>query len=666
MNKLFYPKLAASNIRKNGRTYIPYILTSAFTVAMFYIIRSLSLNAGIDTMLGADTITYTLSLGSWIVGIFAVIFLFYTNSFLMKRRKKEFGLFNILGMEKKHLAKVIGLETLYIAVISLAAGLLLGVALDKLMYMVILKWLGGQVSLGFYISWPAMLTVLALFAAIFLLIFLNSLRQIHLAKPIELLQGGNMGEKEPKTKWIMALLGAACLGVGYYLAVVTKNPVSAVMVFFIAVLLVILGTYMLFTAGSIALLKILRKKKKYYYNPKHFTSVSGLIYRMKQNAVGLANICILSTMVLVMIASTSSMMIGMEEIIQTRYPYDMTFYLRASDTSAADPALQADMTDRVGAVLDRHGVKRTEEMSYTYLSIAAVREGSAFRTDLNADVSMLDSVNNLFFVALSDYNRITGENRTLEDGQAMLYSNREAYHNDTLSVFDRQYKIVQKLDDFLGNGVMAADIASSHFLVVKDMAEVEHIFFQQMEAYEGRYSEIQFCYSLDLDADADTQQAVYDEVITAFVDQPYSVTIDSKVDSRESFMGLYGGLFFLGAFLGVLFIMATILIIYYKQVSEGYDDKERFAIMQKVGMSHAEVKRSIHSQILTVFFLPLVTAGVHVAFAFPVISKILAMFSLTNTALFIACTVGCFLIFALLYAVIFGLTAKAYYRIVSR
>lgn len=665
MNKLFYPKLAATNIKKNGKTYIPYILTCTLTAAMFYIIRSLSLNEGLERMSGADTLTYTMGLGSWVVGIFAVIFLFYTNSFLMKRRKKEFGLFNILGMEKKHLSRVIGLETVYIAGISLAAGLVLGVLLDKLLYLAILKWLDAPVPLGFYISWQAVVTTLLLFAAIFLLIYLNSLRQIRLANPIELLRGGSVGEKEPKTKWVMALLGAASLGTGYYLAVTTKEPASAVLVFFLAVILVIIGTYMLFTAGSIALLKILRRRKKYYYSPKHFTSVSGLIYRMKQNAVGLANICILSTMVLVMIASTSSLMLGMEDIISARYPYDMLFY--ASEPTAP---LQDELAARTDRLLAGRQVEKRNETAYRYLSFAARQMGTVFSTDREANsaanLELLDSVKNLFFVPLEDYNRTSGQQYTLEEGEVLVYSDRQPYTGDVLQVDGMRFTVAQQLPAFLGNGIMRANAVSSYYIVVRDMETIHELDALQEAAYGKNASDVGFCYGFDMDADRDTQKAVYKDLVEDLKAHEFEGLVESKADSRESFMSLYGGFFFIGVFLGSLFIMATILIIYYKQISEGYEDKERYAIMQKVGMSHGEVKKSIHSQILTVFFLPLITAGVHTAFSFPIMSKILAMFNLTNTTLFVLCTLGCFLVFALLYSLIYGLTAKAYYRIVSR
>lgn len=670
MSKLFYPKLAASNIRKNGKTYIPYLLTCIITVAMFYVIRSLSLNDGLKKLVGAETVAYTLYLGCWVVAIFAVIFLFYTNSFLVKRRKKEFGLFNILGMEKKHLSKVVALETLYVAVISLTVGIGLGIALDKAMYLLILKIINAKISLGFYLSPKAMLTTVVLFCAIYLLIFLNSLRQIHVANPIELLRGSDVGEKEPKTKWIMTILGVLCLAAGYYIAVITKDPVAAILLFFGAVILVIVGTYLLFTTGSIALLKLLRRKKRYYYQTKHFTSVSGMMYRMKQNAVGLANICILSTMVLVMISSTSAMMIGMEDMVNARYPYDITIYfsgelsengenLETVQQETAEKVIQQELAEKRIAV--------TEQVSYPYLTFAAVREENTFLTDQDRNISDINKVNNLFFVPLSDYNRITNQEKTLNEGEILLYSDRETFDGSVFKIFDREYTVKEHLKgDFLKNGLLASNISSTYYIVVEDLDEVYTLEALQKEAYQDMASSMRLFYGFNMDEDESTQKALYNDLLPHFLEGKFVGTIDTKVGARESFLSLYGGLFFLGIFLGTLFIMATILIIYYKQISEGYDDKDRFMIMQKVGMSHAEVKQSIHSQILQVFFLPLILAGVHVAFSLPMVSRILTMLSLTNTTLLLLCTAGCFLIFALLYAVIYALTARTYYHIVSQ
>lgn len=666
MNKLFYPKLAAGNIKKNGKTYIPYIFTSILTVAMFYIIRSLSLNEGISSLVGADSIAVTLSLGSWIVGIFAVVFLFYTNSFLMKQRKKELGLYSILGMEKKHIAKVIGLETVYIVIISFALGLGLGILLDKAMHLIILRIMDADAALGFYVSKRAALSAVALFSAIFLLIYLNSLRQIHFSKPIELLRSRSCGEKEPKAKWIIALLGLACLGGGYYLSVTTQNPVSAIMLFFLAVVLVIIGTYLVFTAGSIVFLKLLRKNKRYYYKTRHFISVSGMIYRMKQNAVGLANICILSTMVLVMISSTVSMQIGMEDIINHRYPFDIMIYTDADENNRTE--------DTAIKEIDKSGLTIKKQISYRYVNFSALRNGSVFevREVDESDLEDFNNLNSLFIIPLADYNELTGSEKTLEDDEVFVYSNsRDKYEEKTLTVFDSTFRVKSLISDFPGDGIMSAYITSSHFVIVKDMDIVTDIFEKQKSIYKDNASEIKLCIGADVSGNEAEQTELVDNISNALSDYnsgeiSYSYMVDGKAGSEKSFSAVYGGLLFLGIFLGSLFTMATILIIYYKQISEGYEDKERFEIMQKVGMTGAEVKQAIHSQILTVFFLPLITAGIHVVFAFPIISKILFLLNLYNTRLYIICTAGCFAVFALMYALIYSLTAKVYYKIVSR
>lgn len=661
MNKGFFPKLAANNIRKNSKTYIPYLLTCIMTVAVFYIVKSLSLNPGLEKMVGAQTLMYTMSMGSWVTALFAFIFLFYTNSFLIKRRKREFGVFNILGMEKRHLAQTMAWESLYVTLIGLVGGLILGIALDKVMFLVITKAIGGEIALGFFISEKAIETTVVFFIIVFFLIFLNTARQIHVANPIELLKEGHAGEKEPKTKWLMALLGLACVGVGYYLALTVENPLTSLLVFFVAVVLVIIGTYMLFTAGSIALLKLLRKNKKYYYKTKHFTSISGMIYRMKQNAVGLANICVLSTTVLVMISSTSSMMLGMEDILHTRYPNDFVIYSdegsreRSEKTFANIRALQAEMDLNV-----------TDEIQYTYLAFSSVEDGDTFQVTRSGSLMVMDSITNLIFVPLSDYNAIMGTNDILEEGEILLYSNRKDFDYPVLKVFDKEYAVKKKLDKFLGNGVIAANAANSQFIVVRDMEEMNDLYKKQKEALTDIANEFRYYYGFDTDAGEEEQSRFYTAMMDLLTENGFLGSAESRFDARTSFIGLYGGLFFLGIFLGVLFIMATVLIIYYKQISEGYDDKERFEIMQKVGMSHQEVKASIRSQVLTVFFLPLIAAGMHVAAAFPMISRILALFNLMNTSLYIACTGVCFLVFATMYVLIYTLTAKTYYKIVSR
>ena len=656
----FYTRLAVNNIRKNGRTYLPYIFTCVITVMMFYLVKSLSLNPGLSMVSGAETVTYTMELGSNIVGLFAYIFLFYTNSFLIKRRKKEFGLFNMLGMEKKHLALVLFLETLITTVVSLCLGLVLGVALDKAMFLLITRAIGGDVTLGFFISPKAFTDTGLLFGILFLLIFLKSVFTVGTANPIELLHGGNVGEKEPKAKWFLAIVGLVLMGIGYYIALTIQNPVAAVSFFFVAVILVIIGTYLLFTAGSITLLKLLRKNQRFYYRTKHFISISGMIYRMKQNAVGLANICILSTMVLVMVSSTSCMMVGMEDLICTRYPND--FGITSSDTDSRNEEFFA----QVDALCEDLGVTVTGKVRYSNMIFTVGEQNGEFITDSDAVSLMpdMESFRLLVFLPLSDYNASTGEDRVLEEKEMLFYSSRVKYPRDSVEVFGEEYHITERLKKFSGRGIIAANILSSYYCVVRDEEFTELAVI--VERQTGEKDLIETYYGFDTSAEEELQQRLLYGISDMKSAYGLNGYMETRLNSRASFMSLYGGIFFLGICLGLLFIMATVLIIYYKQISEGYEDRERFVILQKVGMTQAEVKSAIRSQVLTVFFLPLIVAGIHVAVAFPLITLVLALMNMINVQLFLICTVVCFLVFVVMYILIYSLTAKTYYRIVSR
>lgn len=668
MSKGFYTKLAADNIKKNAKTYIPYIITCIITAAMFYIINSLSNNEKIHDIYGGETILITLGFGKYIVGIFAFIFLFYTNSFLMKRRKKEFGIFNILGMEKRHLSKVLMLENIYVVLISLALGIVIGIALDKIMFLLITKMLGAEYSLGFYISWESMRNTVLLFGVIFLCIYLNSLRQIHLAKPVELLHGGNVGEKEPKTKWLMAILGVICLAIGYYISITSENLLQSLNLFFIAVILVILGTYFLFIAGSIALLKILRKNKRYYYQTKHFISVSGMIYRMKQNAVGLANICILSTMVLVMISSTSSLVFGMNDLLEARYPYDIAVYSEDIDNEK-----NIETMDKVQKLIKDSNADVKNKEEYSYINFTILRNKNQFYCPEDSNSISLDELNKanlIFMISLDDYNSISSSNETLDENEIIVCSRRKEYEYTTLNLFETEYKVKKSIKESIKNGPFASNnLTEGIQIVVKDKSILDETNRYIKENYDEDNSEnavVKKLHGFDINGSDDSKKALHDDIKKLLKENDFIGEVECRQSQREAFKGLYGGMLFLGIFLGSIFTMATILIIYYKQISEGYEDKERFRIMQNVGMSHAEVKRSIHSQIMTVFFMPLILAGIHVAFAFPIVKRILMMLNLLNTNLHIICTIGCFFAFAIIYATIYLLTAKIYYRIISK
>ena len=650
MTKFFYARLAATNIRKNAQTYVPYILTGIGTVMMFYIICTLSQNSGFNDMPGGVTVAWFMLMGCVVVGLFAAIFLFYTNSFLIKRRKKEFGLYNILGMEKRHISRVMFYEAFYVAFISLAAGLLAGMLLSKLFFLLVLKIIRVDVSFQFELSMSAVWTTLKLFGAIFLLTFLNNLRQVRLVNPIELLKGGQVGEKEPKTKWVLALLGVLFLGSGYAMAISISNPVAIVLWFFVAVILVILGTYCLFTAGSIAVLKLLRRNKSYYYKPKHFIAVSGMMYRMKQNAAGLASICILSTVVLVLISTTISMYIGAEDMIARRYPREMTVVVAEQEKAEREEVFQ-----QIEQLLGKYREQPENTVYYPFFSTQMHEGADGFSPA--GDYADLGNLKGMYFLSLTDYNRLYGSTLTLADGEVFIHSIRTPYQGDTLKLLGRSFTVKGQLDAMKETGFDSAAMMDIYYVVVKDEAVLSELSTRLEE-------DVRYYYSFDFKGEIseERQNQFYAELRTLLGKGSYA---ECRAEARGGFYSLYGGFLFLGIFRGVLFVMATVLIIYYKQISEGYDDRERFVIMQKVGMSREEVKASIHSQVMQVFFLPLLAAGVHIVVVFRWLTQLLALLALDNSVLFSLCTLGSFLVFAVLYMLVYMLTARVYYKIVS-
>lgn len=675
MRKL-YPKLAATNIRNNKQFYLPYLLAGGLSVAMLYLVLAMVYNPGLREMNGGQTVAGTLSLGGVIVRVFAAIFLFYTNSFIIKRRKKELGVYNILGMEKKHIAKVLSLEMLFTAVVTIAGGLVFGIVFNKLLTMILYRMTGLNASIPFTISTAGCRSVMITFVVIYAAALCYNLMQIKLANPIELLHSGNKGEREPKTKILITLIGIAALGGGYYLALTVGDAVSAITMFFIAVLLVIVGTYCLFTAGSIALLKLLRKNKKYYYQAKHFTTVSGMIYRMKQNAVGLANICILSTMVLVTVSTTVCMYLGIEDILTVRFPKEVTVTTYYAAMPENPETIETALDDSLAA----SGRGILSKCGYLNMSMTAVRREDGFSvTGIGAgtDYSISDVVV-LDIVTKADYEKLTGESiASLEEGEIAIAA-EPFYEGEILEFEDRTYTVKESLAYPTDEEEYLASIANgTAYLIVPDDAEFEGIFEILARNWDSERVALNINYDMSYEIDGTSEEkiaaeaAVRDAVALwvsreAQKNKAYAgCYIEAREENRAEYWALNGGFLFLGLFLGTMFLMVTVLIIFYKQISEGYEDKERYAIMEKVGMSSVEVKHAIRSQVLTVFFLPIVVAVIHIIMAFPMIKLILDAFSLTNTTLFALCVAGTALVFFLIYLLVFVLTSRSYYKIVG-
>ena len=656
MHSGLYRRLAASTLKKNARTYLPYLLSACGTVAVFYILAYLALDSG------SGTTGMVMQLGAIVVGIFALIFLFYTNSFLIKRRKKELGLYGILGMEKRHIFRMMAYETLYCFLISVVSGLAVGLLFSKGVQLLFLHILQMPVQWGFAFSPSAALVTVLLFAGIFFLTLLSNLRQVHISQPIELLRGSQVGEREPRANWPLAILGVVLLAAGYALAQFVNNPLWAFILFFLAVILVILGTYALFTSTSIAALKLLRRNKAYYYQTKHFISVSGMIYRMKQNAAGLASICILSTMVLVMVSTTTALYAGMNEMFSW---YTRDFRVRAytdSESGGYSPSAPSRL------ILSQQGYAPLDEQVYSSLSFATVRDGEGGFTfvpqdDANAMEASVDDIMQFTMLTLADYNLLVNNAYELAQGEVLLAAARgtDDFDQPELRVFGLEFDVAANV---AAPDIYAADYMGTelYYLIVPDA----HTFWQianleiQFYGNNATYVENIYAFNVDAGASVDEQAALRTDLLAQG-----SVSVTCTALDKQGIQEFYGSFFFLGIFLGLLFLMATAMIIYYKQISEGYDDRARFELMQKVGMTAEEIRSAVRSQVLTVFFFPLVMAGVHIVFAFKMIAMLMSLLQLTNTTLFALTTVVCFFAFAAVYALIYAITARSYYRIVS-
>ncbi len=669
MSRFFYGKLAFSNLKKNARLYLPYMLTAIGVSAMYYIMLAITKDEGIQKMPGSESLQMVLGLGCGVITIFAVIFLFYTNSFLMKRRKKEFGLFNILGMEKRHIGKMMFWETGMIAIVCIIGGAITGIILYKLVVLILLRITGLEVPFGFYISFSAVKSMVICFLCIFAVTLFYNLFQVRKAKPIELLQSSNQGEAEPKTRWLMSLIGILALGVGYAIAIVVEDPIGALLMFFVAVILVMIGTYCLFVAGSVAILKLMRKNKKYFYRTKHFISVSGMIYRMKQNAVGLANICILSTMVLVMIAGTVSLYAGVEDVINKRYPKDitMTGYRNMTDKQIAD------LNGILEQAVNETGLSIEDKTEYTSLAVTIIKNGENMQI-VNINSTMPEGKMVMTeFITLEEYNQITKQQQELKEDEILVYVMRGKEGEQNYHINEKTFHIKEYLKDFDMEGLDTNLVYDIYFIIVKDKTVLSEIDSMQQEVFGEQASNFTHYMYADISGTAQEIQDCTNRVgeLIEVYNQGHNeeecmiVRVENREENKEDFLIFCGGFLFLGVFLGFVFLMATVLIIYYKQISEGYEDKTRFAIMQKVGMSPKEVKSSIRSQVLKVFFLPLIMACIHLAMAFPMMNRLILLFGMSNVGLFAICTIITIGVFTVIYGIVYGMTARTYYRIVG-
>lgn len=660
MNKFFYLRLAATNLKKNRQTYLPYLLTCIGTICMYYIFQVLLLDEGLSQFPGGKDLRMMLALGMGIIAIFSAVFLFYTNSFLIKQRKKELGLYCILGLEKKHVCRMMFYENLILYVCGMLFGVGAGIIFGKLVFWLLLKMVNFNVVLTFHLHGEALTRSATLFLAIFALNLATNILHVRMVNPIDLLKGQSKGEKEPKSPWVLALLGFLCLGTGYYIAVVTKSPLEALTIFFLAVLLVIAGTFLLFTAGSITILKMLKRSKRFYYKPNNFISISGMIYRMKQNAAGLANICILSTMVIIMLGGTLALYIGQEKTIRNRFPFDLSI------TSSATPDRELGIIEPILAETAAfHNITTQEQYTYRYLaSYSGYFEDNRFLLYNAEDDNPMDYEGcTLTFIPLEDYNRIERTNKTVAEDEILFFQVREDISDDELIIGDHHLKIKEKIEESSLWNKDANSLFPEYYLVVKDMAIADQLYQELGEREDYHVWKQKWMCNIDGEEE-DCVAFGYEFRQRVQTETPFTY-VDSLHTSLAGWYATYGGFLFIGIFLGLLFLMATVLIIYFKQVSEGYDDHDRYLIMKKVGMGQDEVKRSIQKQVFMVFFLPLLVALVHTAFAFPLITRLLAIMNLNDVNLEILCMGVVVVLFAIVYTGVYVWTARVYYKLVK-
>ena len=665
----FYSKIAWEGIRKNKRLYDPYLLTGSVMVMMSYILFYLNSSEMVKHTEGGALLRTLLPMGSVVIFVFSLLFLFYSNSFLIRQRNREFGLYNILGMDKCNLGQIMGWETLFSGGIAIVGGLILGIAFSKFAELIMHNLIQEDIVYTLRIDTSSVGKTVVEYAFIYFLLLLHSLRKIHVLSPVELLYSNQTGERPPKANWFLAVVGVAVLAAAYYIALSIKQPLSAILWFLVAVIMVVIATYLLFIAGSVALCRLLQKNKRYYYKANHFVSVSSMSYRMKRNGAGLASICILITMVLVMLSTTLSMYIGTESTIATQYPRDIALRLYFPNLTAFHEEAFAGVRGRLEAAIGKteNGVEFSGIDAPGYFT----EDGITVSYD-RAEMYDYDRIGYLHMISLADYNRIMGQNETLEEDECLIYGYRMKYNSDTFTVKNCEAMKVKKvLREMYTPAFITNQVVPAIIMVVQDPRALVAPIAELKNTMEQPMLELYWSYDFDMNTDGEgiltACQTIKDDIHEIIGDDSegaYSFSLGCREEERTYIYGTYATLFFIAILLSVVFLFAAVLIIYYKQISEGYEDQNRFEVMQKVGMTDRDIRRSVNSQVLTVFFAPLLLAGVHLAFAFPILWKMLMMFGFSDRALMIAVTASCFVVFALVYGSVYKITSNAYYTIV--
>ncbi len=682
MKPLFYPRLALGSISKNKRMYVPYIISCTGMVAVFYIIHYLAAMRSLDYMPGGGSTARILGFGVWTVAVFALLFLAYTDKFLLKRRQREYGIYSVLGMSKRNIARVYACETVMLLAFSLVVGTAIGILLSKAAELALVRLIGGDVSYIFYISEEATYDTFLIFGIIFFALFVRGMISVIRMNPLSLMKSESAGDKPPRANYLFAVIGSVILIGAYIIALSIKNPILAVAWFFVAVLMVIFGTYMLFIFGSVVLCRLLKKNKKYYYNPRHFVSVSSMSFRMKRNGAGLASICILLTTVTVIATGTGSLFFGKENILNSSYKRGINVsinYASDEDEASYTPEKVQFVKDKINAVAEKSGLNREDVLTYVYDDSTALLRGRALITDREEvnklNTSNADDIRQVYYLSLDDYNSVAGSSESLGNDEVIVYSAVETDKVPELILADGTVlKIKKYTDEPIVNPSVADQVTPTFCIISSDPKSLyEHAVNDTGSSMFYKYCpKLIYCFDVSSSsAQAEIQLAddIREELRMISLNDDellYGFAVSSKEKMRANSFGTFGGIFYLGIILSIVFIAATVLIIYYKQVTEGYEDEKRFKIMQNIGMTERDIKKNVNSQMLTVFMLPFAAAICHFAFAYPMIRRLLYLFSLSNDRLTLAVSALSIAVFALLYTAVYKLTSNTYVAIVSR
>lgn len=652
MNKTFFllPKLAWNTIRKNSIVYLPYLLTTAFGVAVFFIFSTIIDNKMLQNVPNAAYAMMLLEIGKVLLGIILIPFLFYTNSFLIKRRKKELGLYSVLGLEKKHIGTMLVIESFIIYVASLALGFLSAMVFSKLIFLFMLRIAGLPTDVSFTMQASNFTGTMIFFGIVTMINLITNLWQVGMANPMELLKSGKQGEKEPKHPVLVCCIGVLTIGLGYFICATTSLEGGYIFLQFpVAVLLVVIGTYCLFTTGIVLLLKIMKKNKRFYYNKKHYVLVSGMLYRMKKSAAGLSNICVFSTMIIITVMCTVSLTIGQKGSIQFNNPFDVHFWVseavfQPEDCEQIMPAFANCAMEQGTIMEDAH--------DYHYGYISRVKEGNELRVPQESDYNTED----IRVMSVKTYNQITKDSLTLEGRDDIyFYTSTADWNLDTIVLDHTAFHVKKELSDFcISPKEPAALVNRMSYLIVCDDEMVDQICAGSL--YHG--------YELNLrgkSSDCEKTVASMQHFMESFHKEFHAKDIFSFEKMARS---MNGGLLFIGIFFGILFMVCLVLIMYYKQISEGLEDQDQYHIMKKVGMSDQDIKVSIRKQILWVFLIPLVTAVIHTFASLNMTIKLLNTLNLFNIGSMLIATALITLIFTCFYAMSYFMTAKTYYKLV--